>query len=87
MLEKGLDFAPIQKTLNRNWNSEKILKSSSVGWDVSGIFEINQLIISVKYQLAVLNRDGNLLKEEVEEELLILISNTILIFIANKLLV
>ena len=61
MLEKGLDFALIQKTsseLELRKDFEEFLRRMR---DVNGIFEMNQLIISVKCHLSEVNLDGNLL--------------------------
>ena len=61
MLEKGLDFALIQKTsseLEFRKDFEEFLRRMR---DVNGIFEMNQLIISVKCHLSEVNLDGNLL--------------------------
>ena len=61
MLEKGLDFALIQKTsseLELRKDFEEFLCRMR---DVNGIFEMNQLIISVKCHLSEVNLDENLL--------------------------
>ena len=61
MLEKGLDFALIQKTsseLELRKDFEEFLRRMR---DVNGIFEMNQLIISVKCHLSEVNLDENLL--------------------------
>ena len=61
MLEKGLDFALIQKTsseLELRKDFEEFLRRMR---DVNGIFEMNQLIISVKCHLSEVNLDRNLL--------------------------
>ena len=62
VLEKCLDFAPIQKTLNElelRKDFEEFSRRMRCKW----IFEMNQLIISVKYQFSDLILDGNLLKD------------------------
>ena len=60
ILEKGLDFAPIQKTLNEPELRKDFEEFSRRMWcDVSGTFVMKSLKISVTHQPLDLNLYGN----------------------------